>query len=214
MSNCPCCSQLLYINRMAEKLTSSFNINGKDFEKEASEIKNKIQTYFSQLIVTIKNRQIKLITEVNEILSGYRKEKDRVKKKMRELEEMKRYHEELYSTSTFKNLQDDILKRIKTELAAMNQETMDSMVIEFEWNKKFVTEAKELGTLETYSIFSLCTNEPPANELHYSYQNRVSDSDYNQNSTSEMGILISSDDDEIDNMDIFTKHNPFNNLTK
>ena len=34
-------------------------------------------------------------------------------------------------TSTFKNLQDDILSRIKGELAAMKQETMDSMVIEF-----------------------------------------------------------------------------------
>ena len=197
---------------MAEKLSSSFNINGKDFEKEASEIKNKIQTYFSQLIITIKNRQIKLITEIDEILSGYRKEKDRVRKKMRELEEMKKYHEELYSTSTFKNLQDDILKRIKTELATMKLETMDSMVIEFEWNMKCVTEAKELGTLETYSIFSLCTNDPPAIDLNYSYHNnRVSDSAYNQNSTAEKGILISSDDDDddIDDMDIFTKTKSF-----
>ena len=199
---------------MAEKLTSNFNINGKDFEKEASEIKNKIQTYFSQLIITITNRQVKLMTEVDEILSEYRKERDRVRKKMRELEEMKKYHEELYSTSTFKNLQDDILSRIKGELAAMKQETMDSMVIEFEWNKNYVTVAEELGTLETYSIFSLCTNDPPINELRYPYQNRVSDSVYNPNSTSEMEIFISSDDDEIDSMVIFTRHNSFQGKTQ
>ena len=134
-------------------LTSSLNLDGEDFETEASKIRTKIETYFSQLIEVIKLRKSTLISELDNILSRYRKEREMNRNQMRELEKMRKFHEELYSTSTFKNLQDDVLSSIDTELATLIQ-TMDSIVIEFEWNQKYASEANNIGKLTSNAIYS------------------------------------------------------------
>ena len=132
-------------------LMSSLNLDREDFETEASKIRTKIETYFSQLIEVIKLRKSTLISQLDNILSRYRKEREMNRDKMRELEKMRKFHEELYSTSTFNKLQDDVLSRINTELATLKQ-TMDSIVIEFEWNQKYASEVNNIGKLTCNAI--------------------------------------------------------------
>ena len=129
------------------------HLNREDIETEASKIRTKIETYFSQLIEVIKLRQSTLISELDNIISSSRKERETSRDKMRELEKMRKFHEELYSTSTFNKLQDDFLSRIDTELATLKQ-TMDSIVIEFEWNQKYASEANNIGKLTCNVIYS------------------------------------------------------------
>ncbi|KAI6656940.1 hypothetical protein LOD99_16242 [Oopsacas minuta] len=125
-------------------MCSSINFDKEDFETMTSDVRSKIHTYFSQLIEVIQSRENKLISELDAIISEFRNERE----KFKELEKMKKYHQDLYSSSTFKNLQADILGKIEKEITGMKEETMDKMVLEFEWNQKYAREANELGKLK------------------------------------------------------------------
>ena len=149
--------------RMDDVMIVSYSVNfeKEDFESLASSVKTKIQTYFSQLIEVIKQRQSKLTSELDEIISHYRLERDKIK----ELEEMKKYHEELYTNSTFKELQDDILSRIKTEITEMKERTKGKMVLDFEWNQKYARDANELGKLNSSDVINTPKNTPVINNV-------------------------------------------------
>ena len=119
----------------------SSSINFEDFESTASNVRTKIQTYFSQLIEVIKQRQTKLISELDEIISHYKLERDKIK----ELEEMQKFLGDRYAASNIKDVQSDFFSRIQTELAGVN--THRKIIVQFEWNRKYAKEASEIGKL-------------------------------------------------------------------
>ena len=124
-----------------------------DFETVAANVRVKIDTYFSQLLEIIRNRQTNLISELDEILSRYRQGRARLRDKVRELEEIKKYHEDRYSSSTVKHLQDEILNRINSELAELREEA-SSMSVEFEWSQDYARDASKIGKLKCALFYS------------------------------------------------------------
>ena len=120
-----------------------------DFETVAANVRVKIDTYFSQLLDTIRNRQTNLISELDEILSRYRQGRARLRDKVRELEEIKKYHEDRYSSSTVKHLQDGILNGINSELAELRENySKNSMSVEFGWSQTYARDASKIGKLK------------------------------------------------------------------
>ena len=129
---------------------SSFNAV-EDFETVAANVRVKIYTYFSQLLEIIRNRQTNLISELDDILSRYRQGRARQRDKVRELEEIKKYHEDRSSSSTVKHLQDGILNRINSELAELRKKA-NSMSVEFEWSQTYARDVSKIGKLK-YALF-------------------------------------------------------------
>ena len=125
---------------------SSFNAV-EDFETVAANVRVKIDTYFSQLLETIRNRQTDLISELDEILSRYRQEMARLRDKVRELKEIKKYQKDRYSS--FKHLQDGILNGINSELAELRKNySKNYMSVEFEWSQDYARDASKIGKLK------------------------------------------------------------------
>ena len=121
-----------------------------DFETVAANVRTKIETYFSQLLGIIRKRQTDLISELNEILSRYRQQRMRLMDKVKELEEIKKYHEES-SSATIKHLQNDIMNGINSEVTELKEQA-NSMSVEFEWSQKYARNASKIGKLtETLS---------------------------------------------------------------
>ena len=120
-----------------------------DFETVAANVREKIYTYFSQLLETIRNRQTNLISELDEILSRYRQGRARQRDKVRELEEIKKFYKDRSSSSTVKHLQDGILNGINSELAELRENySKNSMNVEFEWSRTYAREASKIGKLK------------------------------------------------------------------
>ncbi|KAI6656941.1 hypothetical protein LOD99_16243 [Oopsacas minuta] len=146
---------------MEDLNSSRLNSDKEDFETIASNVRSKIQTCFSQLIDIIRMRQDKLISELDEILSRYRLKRVKVRDKINELEKLKRYHEDLYSSSTVRSLQIDILSHIKSELVEIEEEDKQTLSVDFEWSPKDAVSVSKFGELKLVSNnTSVCLSEP------------------------------------------------------
>ena len=121
---------------------SSFNAV-EDFETVAANVREKIDTYFSQLLETIRNRQTSLISELDEILSRYRQGRARQRDKVRELEEIKKYHEDRSS----KDQLNEVLNNIKSDLAEALNANTNTISVEFEWDSAYARKASKIGKL-------------------------------------------------------------------
>ena len=132
-----------------------------DFETMADSVRTKIQNYFSKLIDTIRMRQTELISELDEIISRYRLQRIRIRDKIKELEKLRRYHEDLYSSSTVRELQTDILSNIKSELAEIEVERKKPFSVDFGWNPKNEMRASKFGEIKVISKNkSICIADP------------------------------------------------------
>ena len=146
---------------MTEILTSRISFDREDFELEASNVRTKIQTYFTQLIEVIKQRQSQLISEFDEIISHYRLERIRNREKINELEKMKKYHEDMYPSSNVKELQNEFLERFKSEQSELNLKNTEILTIDFEWSTRYAREANEIGNLKINSGFAAPSPKTP-----------------------------------------------------
>ena len=114
-----------------------------DFETVAANVRTKIETYFSQLLGIIRKRQTDLISELNEILSRYRQQRMRLMNKVKELEEIKKYHEERSSRDRL----NDTLNNIKSDLTDALKASTNTISIEFEWDSVYASQASKIGKL-------------------------------------------------------------------
>ena len=121
-----------------------------DFEVEADKVRKKIQSYFSQLIDAIKSRKAHLISELDKILSRYRQEREKRRGKVEELEKLIKHYESLRSSSKVKDLNDEILSRVKRELSEIKDEKKIHYKIEFGCKPKDIIKAGKFGEL-TYT---------------------------------------------------------------
>ena len=118
-----------------------------DFETVAANVREKIGTYFSQLLETIRNRQTNLISELDEILSRYKQERARQRDKVRELEEMEKYNEDI-TNPPFEMIvsHTELLAKLRGE-----RDIIENMKIEFEWDRRYAREASKIGNLKQVS---------------------------------------------------------------
>ena len=123
------------------KKRSRINFNGGYFEEEAVQVRMDIQTYFSLLIDAINRKQADLISELDLILSNYRQGREKID----ELEKMKKYHEDLWQSSSVEDIHDDLLARIDVELTELKQTMLTS--VDFEWNRRLARGTKQVGKL-------------------------------------------------------------------
>ena len=148
--------------------SDGFSLN-EDFETAAANVRTKIDTYFSQLLETIRNRQTNLISKLNDSLSRYRLERVTLRNKVRELEGKERYYTE--STPSKYSI---IVQRSDAELLVQlrrDREYHETMRVEFEWSRKYAREASKIGYLKLISTLdTLDSNIPFAPETPVSEQ--------------------------------------------
>ena len=120
---------------------------------EADKVRSKILSYFSQLIDAVKSRKAHLISELDKILSRYRQERDRSRGKVEELEKLIKHYEGLSSASKVRDLNDEILSRVKRELSEIEDEKKSLSTLEFEWKQKDITKAGKFGELKYSNTF-------------------------------------------------------------
>ena len=116
-----------------------------EFESMVSQVQNKMNTYFSQLIKTLMSRQDELNSELDEILTNYRQQREKIK----ELKKLNKLHTKMYSRSTVKEVLDDVTVRVETELSCLKENI--PICVEFEWDRRYAKKASKLGTL-THSV--------------------------------------------------------------
>ena len=142
--------------------SDGFSLN-EDFETAAANVRTKIDTYFSQLLETIRNRQTNLISKLNDSLSRYKQERVNLRDKVRELEEKERYYTE--STPSKYSI---IVQRSDAELLSQlrrDREYHETIRVEFEWSRKYAREASKIGYLKLISTLdTLDSNIPFAPE--------------------------------------------------
>ena len=148
---------------MEDIISSSINFDREDFELEASNVRTKIQTYFTQLIEVIRQRQSQLTSELDEIISHYRLERIRVRGKVNELEKMKKFHEDLRFSSSIGDIHSELLSKIDSELTQLKHNS--SMTVEFEWTREFARNANKIGKLTRIPSNILFSNLPQIDEV-------------------------------------------------
>ena len=156
-----------------ETSTDGFSFD-EDFETAATKVRTKIETYFSQLLETIRNRQTNLISELNEILSRYRQDRIRLRNKVKELEEK----EEYFTDSTYTPINSNSVSRSDAELVAdLKRETdnLENMRIEFEWTRKYAREASKIGNLKQTSVLDTFKSNIPLGSETASFHSRDED---------------------------------------
>ena len=119
-----------------------------NFELEVDEVKNKVQSYFSQLIDAIKSRKAHFIAELDKILSRYRQERDKSGGKIEELEKLIKHYEDLSTSSKVRDLNDEILSRVKRELSEIEDHKSIPFSVEFECKPKDIIKAGRFGELK------------------------------------------------------------------
>ncbi|KAI6656943.1 hypothetical protein LOD99_16245 [Oopsacas minuta] len=137
---------------MAEIFKFKINLD-KDIKQEVEDIKSRLNTYFSQLIKSIQHRQTQLISELDEIVSHYGLERFRIREKIHELEKMRKYHQDNYTSSSVKGLHDAVLDRCNTELSELQQKHSDILTIDVEWTKGYAKYANEIGKVKVNSEY-------------------------------------------------------------
>ncbi|KAI6649017.1 hypothetical protein LOD99_6900 [Oopsacas minuta] len=121
-----------------------------NYELEVNRVRKKIKRKFFELIDCLKERESKLLRELDTIMDCYRSYKSELTKlngKKIALEKSKSFHQNEILTSPIKCVHEDLITRLDTELESIEFPTQPRMVSFTCENNKLINEVKKLGKL-------------------------------------------------------------------
>ena len=118
-----------------------------NYELDLSRVREKIKTIFVELIDCLKARESKLLRELNNILTSYRSELEKVIKKKIALEKTKTMHQNELPNSPIKSVHENFISQLDKELGSIETQ-MEPKMVSFECdNNKILAELNNLGNL-------------------------------------------------------------------
>ena len=131
------------------------------FENEISKVKNEIETRFRELINCLRERERILLNELEEILNSYKRERDKQKQSITELETVLNFSKETFQSNDLKEIQDSIVKQL-TEKRKEFESELKSRHLILDFDKTVLALAATVGKLTVTDSTSVVPRLPVA----------------------------------------------------
>ena len=129
------------------------------FENQVSKVKNEIESRFRELMNCVRERERQLLNELEEILNNYKRERDKYKQSLTELETGLNLVKENFKSNDLKHLQDSIIKQI-TEKRKEFESQFESKQINLDFDKTILELAGTIGRLTVTNSTSVVSSLP------------------------------------------------------
>ena len=130
-----------------------------DFEDEISKRKKEIETYFCQLMDCLRDRIEKLIKELDFILDSHKKERDKYKQSLTELEELLQFTKDKIKSENMKEIQSSIIGQLLEKRKEFESQS-ESKHISLDFDKTILELAGTIGRLTVTNSTSVVSSLP------------------------------------------------------
>ena len=141
---------------MATALIASEDAN---FETQISEVKNEIESRFRELISCVTKREKELLNQLEEILNNYKRERDKHKQSLTELETGLNLVKENFKSNDLKHLQDSMIEQIREKRKEFESQ-FESKHISLDFDKTILELAGTIGRLTVNNSTSVVSSLP------------------------------------------------------
>ena len=141
---------------MATPLIASKDAN---FESQIYRVKNEIESHFRELISWVTKREEELLNQLEEILNNYKREKDKHKQSLTELETGLNSIKENFKSNNLKHLQDSMIEQI-TEKRKEFRSQFESKHISLDFDETILELAGTIGRLTVTNSTSVVSSLP------------------------------------------------------
>ena len=125
------------------------------FENQISKVKSEIESRLRELMNCVRERERQLLNELEEILNNYKREKDKHKQSLTELEiGLNLLVKENFKSNDLKHLQDSMIEQI-TEKRKEFESQFESKHISLDFDKTILELAGTIGRLTVTNSTSL-----------------------------------------------------------
>ena len=129
------------------------------FENQVSKVKSEIESRFRELINCVRERERQLLNELEEILNNYKRERDKHKQSLTELETGLNLVKENFKSNDLKHLQESMIKQI-TEKRKEFESQFESKHISLDFDKTILELAGTIGRLTVTNSTSVVSSLP------------------------------------------------------
>ena len=129
------------------------------FEVQISKVKKEIGICFLQLMDCLKERERKLLYELEEILNTYRRERDKYKQSLTELEQVSHYTRDKMKSENLKGIQESIIN-LTTEKRKEFESQFESKHVSLDFDKTILELAGTIGRLTVTNSTSVVSSLP------------------------------------------------------
>ena len=129
------------------------------FENQVSKVKSEIESRFRELMNCVRERERQLLNELEEILNNYKRERDKHKQSLTELETGLNLVKENFKSNDLKHLQESMIKQI-TEKRKEFESQFESKHISLDFDKTILELAGTIGRLTVTNSTSVVSSLP------------------------------------------------------
>ena len=129
------------------------------FENQVSKVKSEIESRFRELINCVRERERQLLNELEEILNNYKRERDKHKQSLTELETGLNLVKENFKSNDLKHLQESMIKQM-TEKRKEFESQFESKHISLDFDKTILELAGTIGRLTVTNSTSVVSSLP------------------------------------------------------
>ena len=130
------------------------------FENQVSKVKSEIESRFRELMNCVRERERQLLNELEEILNNYKRERDKHKQSLTELETGLNFAKENFKSNDLKHLQESMIKQM-TEKRKEFKSQFESKHISLDFDKTILELAGTIGRLtDTTNSTSVASSLP------------------------------------------------------
>ena len=129
------------------------------FENQVSKVKSEIESRFRELMNCVRERERQLLNELEEILNNYKRERDKHKQSLTELETGLNFAEENFKSNDLKQFQEFIIAKT-TEKRKEFKSQFQSKHISLDFDKTILELAGTIGRLTVTNSTSVVSSLP------------------------------------------------------
>ena len=130
-----------------------------DFELQISKVQKEIETHFCQLIDCLKERKRKLLSELEEILNSHKRERNKHKQPLTELEQMLQCTKDKMKSEILQDFQSSFIEQLSEKRKEVESQ-FQSKHISLDFDKTILELAGTIGRLTVTNSTSLVSSLP------------------------------------------------------
>ena len=130
-----------------------------DFEAEISKTKKEIETYFCQLMDCLRDRKEKLIKELDLILNSHKKQRDKYKQSLTELEALLQFTKDKIKSENMKEIQNSFIGKLSEKRKEFESQSESKHII-LDFDKTILELAGAIGRLTVTKSTSVVSSLP------------------------------------------------------
>ena len=129
------------------------------FENQVSKVKSEIESRFRELMNCVRERERQLLNQLEEILNNYKRERDKHKQSLTELETGLNLVKENFKSNDLKHLQDSMIEQIREKRKEFESQ-FESKHISLDFDKTILELAGTIGRLTVTNSTSVVSSLP------------------------------------------------------